>query len=82
MKKTSLFILGVTALAFSRTMFAFFNDPEGPNLLIVVVAAAIVWAVSLVPYFYAGAKQQEFKKLLIGVFIQILLVAGAYLFLR
>ncbi len=35
-KKTSLLILGTTSVVCSRVMFSFFNDPEGPNLLVVI----------------------------------------------
>jgi hypothetical protein len=42
-KKTSLLILGITSIICSRTMFVFFDDPEGPNLLIVFVAALVLY---------------------------------------
>ena len=32
-KNSSLLILAITAVVCSRIMFAFFHDPEGPNLL-------------------------------------------------
>lgn len=31
----------------SRTMFSFFDDPEGPNLLVVVVMAGVIYFLSL-----------------------------------
>jgi hypothetical protein len=49
-KKISLLILGVTALFCSRTMFFFFDDPEGPNLLIVSVVALGIFFMTLPVY--------------------------------
>ncbi len=49
-KKISLLILGITAIACSRLMFLFINDPEGPNLLIVMVVAVIIFFLFLVIY--------------------------------
>lgn len=45
-KKISLLILFITSLVCSRTMFLFFNDPEGPNLLVVTGVAVIVYFLS------------------------------------
>jgi hypothetical protein len=81
LKKTELLILGVTALVCSRAMFAFFNDPEGPNLLIVIVAAAIVYLLSLVAYVWTPSATPA-KRLLLAISTQIVLVAGAYFFLK
>lgn len=78
-KKTSLLILGITAIACSRAMFWFFNDPEGPNVLIVMVMAVIVYVVSLAAYLsYPLANQSGLRKILIVIFIQMLMVAGLY----
>ncbi len=54
-KNISLLVLGVASLAVSRISFMFVNDSEGPNLLIVVVLAAIIFAVSL--GIYAGVRR-------------------------
>lgn len=77
MKKLPVFILGVTSLVCSRTFFAFINDPEGPNLLIVLVLAAIVFCVSLA--IYTLSPMSVTKKLLVAVLAQILLIGGLYL---
>ncbi len=77
-KKFALIILGVTALACSRVLFVFFNDPEGPNLLIVTVLAAIVYLISLVGYFYIPPAITGFTRLMLTIAIQIVLVAGLY----
>ena len=44
-KKTSLIILGIIALISSRIIFTCVNDPEGPNLLIVLMLTAIIYSV-------------------------------------
>lgn len=51
-KRWTFFILAVTAVALSRAMFSFFDDPEGPNLLIVAFAAALVYGASLAAYLF------------------------------
>lgn len=78
-KRISLLILGLTAIVCSRVMFVFFNDPEGPNLLIVMAAAMVVYFLSLGGYFYLfNSSTTGLKRLSLAVFIQILLVTGLY----
>ena len=77
-KKTSLLILGITAIVCSRTMFLFFNDPEGPNLLVVMGMAMIIYFLSLTSYLFGPSTNNGFKRLLFVIFIQILLVTGFY----
>lgn len=79
-KKISLLILGASALVCSRKMFALFNDPEGPNLLVVTVMALILFAPSLVVYKIDSIMSAQ-KRLLLAIIIQILLATGLYLFL-
>ncbi len=50
MKKIPLVLLGVVSLVLSRATFLFVNDPEGPNLLVVVVLAAIIYAACVTVY--------------------------------
>lgn len=78
-KKTQLLILAITALVLSRAMFVFFNDPEGPNLLVVTVLAVIVYVVSLASY---ASKFSNSKKLLLAILIQIALVIVLYFCLK
>jgi hypothetical protein len=57
-----------------------FNDPEGPNLLIVLamgagICLASLWAVSF-------SSLQGFKKLLLVILVQVLLLIGLYFCLR
>jgi hypothetical protein len=79
-RKTALVILAITALVCSRAMFALFNDPEGPNLLIVMVMAAILYFLSLAAYIY-NPLETGLKKLLLTIFVQVLLATGLYFLL-
>jgi len=75
-QRVSLLILGITALVFSRTLFFFFNDPEGPNLLIVLSLAVVLYVLSFLAYVYSPVMGP--KKLLLAIVIQIGLVTGLY----
>lgn len=81
LKKTSLIILGITSLLFSRTMFAFFDDPEGPNLLIVIVMASVLYALSSAIYLFKISIPDN-KRLLLSIFTQLITVTGLYFFLN
>ena len=81
-QKIPLIVLGVTALVCSRVMFAFFNDPEGPNLLIVVVMAAVVYLVSLAGVYVLKAWPiTNIKNLLLAVLVQLIVISGLYFLL-
>ncbi len=45
-KNISLLLLGLASIVLSRVVFLFVNDPEGPNLLVIMALAAIIFAVS------------------------------------
>jgi len=77
MKKTSLLILAITAIVSSRALFWLFNDPEGPNLLIVLVLAAILYAVSLAAYWF-NSSITGLRRLLLAIAIQIVVVTVLY----
>jgi len=82
-KKTLLIILGITALTLSRVMFSLFNDPEGPNLLVVIGMASIIYVLSFAAYvYYPSASQDSLKKLLLLILAQLLVVTGFYFFLK
>jgi hypothetical protein len=80
-KKYSLIILGLTSLICSRTLFALFDDPEGPNLLVVGVMAAILYSASFAVYTFSPSVT-ALNRLLAAVATQILLVAVFYFFLH
>lgn len=88
-KKISLLVLAVTSVACSRAMFLFFADPEGPNLLIVGVIAAIIYFLSLALYFsnpFArfSSTVTGLKRLVLAILFQIIIVgvfvAGIFVF--
>ena len=83
-KTISLLILAISAIACSRILFLFFNDPEGPNLLVVTGTAAIVYFVSLAIYLF-NPLLEEFiglKRLVLAIVIQIIIVAVFYICLK
>ncbi len=79
-KTTSLIINAITALITSRVMFAFIDDPEGPNLLIVTVLALILYFPSLSAHLILK-ESSYLKKSLLAFLIQIILASNIYFFL-
>lgn len=80
-KNTQLIILGVTALICSRTMLVLFNDPEGPNLVVVIGMAIILYSLSFTLYV-PKPRTAGTKKLICAILIQILAATTLYFFLR
>jgi hypothetical protein len=80
-KKISLIILGITSLVCSRTMLVSFNDPEGPNLLIIAVMAMLVYFPSLAVY-WLNLSITGLKRLLLAISIQVIVVTILYFSLR
>ncbi|MES2253935.1 MAG: hypothetical protein V4559_02705 [Pseudomonadota bacterium] len=82
-RNSSLLILAFTAVACSRGMFAFFDDPEGANLLVVTVMAAVIYLISSSVYLsnffppLTGVKRSS-----AAIFMQIFVATGFYLGLR
>jgi hypothetical protein len=76
-RKTSLVLLGITALTCSRILFFLFHDPEGPNLLVVTVLAMILYVASFLVWRFIPAPTAS-KKLLLAICTQILIVTGLY----
>lgn len=82
-KDRSLIILLITAFACSRTMFAAIDDPEGPNLLVVTVMAAIIYLPSLAAYLSSWYPSlTRFKRTSAAILIQISVTTCFYLGLR
>lgn len=79
-KKSQLIILGLTSLVFSRLIFFFFDDPEGPNLLVVAIGAVSLYLPSLLAYSFL--KLSSSNKFLIAVLIQILIATGLCIVLK
>ena len=82
-KKISLLILGVTSILCSRALFAFFDDPEGPNLLVVTVMAAIIYFLSWAVYvrYPSALPFTGLKRLLVVMLVQVVLVTVFYFLL-
>ncbi len=83
-KNISYLLLSLTAVFFSGGMLRMINDPEGPNLLIVAVFAAVIFAASLaVNYFHSSNLVVTGKaRLIIAVVVQIITTTILYFFLR
>jgi hypothetical protein len=78
-KKTSLVILGLTSIVFARVMFMFFNDPEGPNLLVVFVMSGVVYCLTLVIYLHNFlVPTSGLKRLLLAIIMQAIIVSVLY----
>lgn len=58
-------------------MFLFFNDPEGPNLFVVIGMAAIVYFLSLAACI-SLFNHPNLKKILSTILIQIIIVISFY----
>ena len=71
-------MLGATAIICSRMLFFFFNDPEGPNLLIVAAFAMAVYFLSIAVYVFSPFRIKGLKRLSLVICIQILSVIGIY----
>jgi hypothetical protein len=56
-KKVLYLIIAIISLSLSRVIFTFINDPEGPNLLIVVALATPI-------FFFLSTLLIKFKKIL------------------
>ncbi len=79
-KKISLIILAITSIVFSRVMFTLFDDPEGPNLLVVMVMATIVYLLSLITY--KRIPEPSFKRFFLTIVTQAVIIVCFYFFLR
>ncbi|MCA9363703.1 hypothetical protein KC727_00595 [Candidatus Kaiserbacteria bacterium] len=74
--KTSWLVLGATALVLSKTVFWFFDDPEGPNLLIVTVLALVLYFPSML--VCSRCVGVESAKLTLAILTQVALAVGVY----
>lgn len=82
-KNGSLLVLAVTAIACSRATFAFIHDPEGPNLVVIIGMAVLIYVISAAIYLSNFAPSlARFKRTSVTIFIQIFVAAGFYLGLR
>lgn len=85
-KKISLFILSTTSVVFARILFFFFADPEGPNLLVVIGMAVVIYFLSFGVYEFIASKYRFLylpllmgrERLLVTICMQILIVIAFY----
>lgn len=73
-------ILFLTALVCSRTMFVSFDDPEGPNLLVIFVGAVIVFAASWITGRFVPLS--GYSKILVAIIVQVVFTFGLFVLLR
>lgn len=82
-KISSLLILALTAVAFSRAVFTFFDDPEGPNLVVVSGLAALIYLPCLIFYLSNVVRTlTRLRRLLVAILIQMIVAIGFCLVLR
>lgn len=77
-KQTALPVLCITAFIWSRLVFVFIDDPEGPNLLIVTVAALILYLFSVTVF---GLNGTVVKKFWLAFAMQILIMVSLSVYL-
>jgi hypothetical protein len=82
-KDRYLLILAVTAGICSRIILALFNDPEGPNLLVVTMMAAVIYLLSA-PVYLSNVYPSltGLKRSSATIFIQIFVATAFYFGLR
>lgn len=77
-KKVSLLLLAATALTCSRILFVFFNDPEGPNLFVVISLALVMYALSVTAYLFGPSLIRGTTRISAAIGIQLLLIVILY----
>ena len=80
-KNIPLIFLGLTSIVFSRLVFVFINDPEGPNLLIVTVLATVIFLPSWI-FYKSNFLNDKTSKTGWVVLLQATFVVGLYLCLN
>ena len=71
--RIALIISAITSLILSRSVFLFIDDPEGPNLLIVVVMALVIYLLSLSLYLYKPSERTVLKQTIFLIIFQIII---------
>lgn len=74
-KKTNFLILGISSLFWTKLMFFFFDDPEGPNLLVVVGMSIVIYFISASTFLI---KMSDFSRFLSALLVQVFLVTVFY----
>ncbi len=79
-KKIHLITLGAAAALNASILLRLFNDPEGPNLLVVTMATAIVYFLSL-PMYLFKAPTSGHSRLWLTILLQMAIAAAFYFLL-
>lgn len=79
--KISLLIIGATSILFSRMLFVFFDDPEGANLLVTMVTATFVFALSYGVHTRMNS-DAFYRNVFTTILIQLVIVFGLYALLK
>lgn len=78
---TTYVILGAASIAFSKLLLTLFNDPEGPNLLIVMVTAAVIYVASFIFYKFISRVDSP-RRFILTILVQVIIVACLYFIFR
>ena len=74
-----MLILAITAIACSKVVFVFFHDTEGPNILVTIGLAAIIYSISLAVFLSnLFLTVVGFKRISFTIVIQIFISIGIY----
>lgn len=79
MKNWNIYISAVTATLIARATFFFIDDPEGPNLLIVIALAAFIYIVSFLTTHLLALPASGSKRILLTIFTQVIVAATLFL---
>lgn len=71
-----LALLGVVSVVCSRTVFFFIDDPEGPNLLVVGVLAALIFSFVVATFVWLGWLHMVMENIIKRLSIWAAIVAG------
>lgn len=77
LNKCYLVLLGVSAIVLGRSVFFFFDDPEGPNLLVVGVVALGTYLLALPVYMFVRTTASI--RFCFGIVAQIVILVGLYI---
>ncbi len=77
-------LMALSAVVLARGMLLLINDPEGPNLLVVAIAAVIVYVPTRVLYSRVFPKyvRSDIWRVVAAIVAQMIWVSVLYLLLR
>ncbi|HEY9000639.1 MAG TPA: hypothetical protein VIM89_04765 [Mucilaginibacter sp.] len=81
-RKVSLILLAVTAFIFSRILFVFFHDAEGPNPVVITGFVSVVYVSSILAYLFVPLRIRGVIRLSATIVIQLLAVIALYILMK